>query len=150
GRRVTALNLDILSWPPADFSATMLWDAVITERAREVLLRAGLTGFETRSANIGDVPKRLRTTTLPTLSEFIVVGCGGAAHPLSGIRKLVDCEGCGLVRYSSYEHGIVVDMSAYDGSDFFTVDGYPKYILVTERAKRVIEGENLTNVRFTV
>jgi hypothetical protein len=42
----------------------------------------------------------------------------------------------------------VIEPLRYDGSDFFTVEEYPKYVLVSERAKTVIEGRHLSNVRF--
>lgn len=54
----------------------------------------------------------------------------------------------GLIRYSAFENGIQVDESTYDGSDFFTVVEYPKYILVNARAKAVIEQACLSNVGF--
>ncbi len=50
-----------------------------------------------------------------------------------------------MVRYSSYQNGILVDEAQWDGSDFFTVNGYPKHILVTERVKDLIIAHRLTN-----
>jgi hypothetical protein len=85
---------------------------------------------------------------MPKLWEFVVTGKGGLAHRASGIVELQRCEVCGLVRYSAFERGILVDESTYDGSDFFTVSEYPKYVLVSGRAKAIVEEARLTNVKF--
>lgn len=107
-----------------------------------------MTGFEVQLAIVEGVPAGVTPSDLPKLWELVVTGSGGAAHESSGIVELFRCASCGLVRYSAFEHGITVDESKYDGSDFFTVSEYPKYVLVSERAKAVIEQARLTNVTF--
>lgn len=148
GRRLTELFLDILSRNVVDFSRTMLSDVVITDHALDALRGARLTGFEVRPAMIERVPAGVKRSDLPRLWEFIVTGKGGPAHKASGIVELLKCDACGLVRYSAFEHGILVDESTYDGSDFFTVTEYPKYVLVNPRARLAIEQARLTNVEF--
>ena len=50
---------------------------------------------------------------------------------------------------SAFEHGILVDESAYDGSDiFFAGCGVSEYFLVNPRARAAIEQARLTNVGF--
>jgi hypothetical protein len=148
GRRTTELFLDVLSWSVVDFSRTTLSDIVITDRALHVLQAACLTGFATAPTRLATFPLGRKPASFPRLWEFIVVGHGGRAHESSGIVELRRCDGCGLVRYSAFQHGIVVDPSTYDGSDVFVVQEYPKYILVSERAKTAIEAARLTNVSF--
>ena len=148
GRRSTPLSLDVLSPNVADFSRTMLSDIVITDRVFQVLREEGLTGFQVKPTTIESVPGGVRPSDLPKLWEFVVIGNGGSAHECSGIVEILRCSSCGLVRYSAFEHGISVDESKYDGSDFFTVSEYPKYVLASERAKTVIERARLTNVNF--
>ena len=148
GRRSTALFLDVLSWDVVDFSRTMLSDIVITDHALDVFRGAHLTGFEALPAKVIGVPTGHKESDLPKLWEFMVTGNGGHAHKASEIVELQRCEACGLVRYSAFEHGILVDESAYDGSDFFTVAEYPKYVLVNPRARAAIEQARLTNVGF--
>jgi len=149
GRRITKLHLDILSWNVVDFSRTMLSDIVVTDRAREILQDAKLTGFIVNRAEVVKAPARPAGSTLPKVWEFVAVGRGGLADKKSGIVKLRECAECGLVEYSAFKSGIIVDTTAYDGSDFFTVAEYPKYVLVSERAKAVIETHRLTNVALT-
>jgi hypothetical protein len=148
GKRVTDLFLDIVSWNVVDFARTMLSDVVVTDHAREVLQNAELTGLAVNPTHVAKSPERGPGATFPKLWEFVVVGKGGPAHKDSGIVKLRECGECGLIEYSAFKGGIVVDTSTYDGSDFFTVVEYPRYILVSEKAKVVIEGNHLTAVTF--
>ncbi|GIW98368.1 MAG: hypothetical protein KatS3mg111_1701 [Pirellulaceae bacterium] len=148
GRRITPLRIDILSNRITDFSSTLLSDVVITDIALQKLREAGLTGFRVEPVVIDSIAKRVDRSRIPKLWEFVVVGDGGFAHPDSGITLKRTCDACGLRRYSAFEHGIIVDEDAYDGSDFFTVREYPKHILVNERAKTVIESSGLTGVDF--
>lgn len=92
--------------------------------------------------------KRLRKNSqaeIPKVWELVVTGKGGEAHHDSGIRLLYLCTGCGLRRYSSYQNGFVVDTNQWDGSDFFTVNGYPAFVLITERVKNFIIENKLVN-----
>ena len=148
GRRLTDLFLDVLSWNVVDFSRTMLSDIVFTDRALKVLREAGLTGFEIRNTNIEGLPAGVKSSALPTLWEFVVTGYAGPAHSASGIVKLRKCDACGLVTNSAFERGLLVNESTYDGSDFFTVAEYPKYVLASHRAKVAIESAGLTNIEF--
>ena len=148
GRRVTELILDVVSWNVVDFSRTMLSDIVVTDHALDVLRVANLTGFIAKPTQIATFPKQGENSRFPRLWELVVIGQGGPADRVSGIVTLRHCAECGLVQYSAFENGIVVNESTYDGSDFFIVAEYSKYILVSERAKSVIENRRLTNVGF--
>ncbi len=148
GRRLTDLFLDVLSWNVVDFSRTMLSDVVITEHALEVLRNARLTGFAVNAARISSAPTGVDRSQLRQLWEFVVTGKGGAAHKDSGILELGRCDACGLVTFSAFENGILINSDTYDGSDFFTVTEYPKYILASLRAKSVVENSRLSNIEF--
>jgi hypothetical protein len=148
GRRLTDLFLDVVSWNVVDFSRTMLSDIVMTDHALEALRQAGLTGFQVRPTKVEAVPEGVNRSDLPKLWEFVVTGEGGPADKAAGIVELSKCQACGLALYSAFEHGILVDEHSYDGSDFFTVSEYPKYVLVSHRAKEAIEKSRLTNVAF--
>ncbi len=83
---------------------------------------------------------------IPPLWELLIRGKGGDAAPECGIH-LYEYEEAGEIRkaYSSFRNGIIVDEGNWDGSDFFTVNGYPKFILITERVKEFIIDRQLTN-----
>jgi len=147
GRRLTDLTIILPSPRVGDFVWTWYSDCLVTDRVLELFRQAGFSGFEVRPVTVERV-KRLGKEGLediPRLWELVVTGRGGDARPESGIRVIYRCEACGLVEYSSYRNGILVDEDQWDGSDFFTVNGYPKFILVTERVKDLIIAHRLTN-----
>ena len=148
GRRITELNIDLVSKRIVDFSSTILSDIVITTGALRVLSAAKLTGFRVEPAVVHAFPKSMAPEAVPKLWEFLVTGDGGLSHPASGIKLKRKCDACGSVRYSAYEHGIIVDEDAYDGADFFTVKEYPRHVLVNEKAKAAIESSGLSGVKF--
>lgn len=147
GDRTMDLHIVLPSPRIGDFVWTWMSECLVTDRVLQLFRQVGLTGFEVRPVVVEGV-KRLGKKGLekiPTLWELVVTGRGGDARPESGIRIIYQCEACGLVKYSSYKNGILVDEERWDGSDFFTVNGYPKYILVTERVKDLIMAHRLTN-----
>ena len=130
-----------------DFVWTWYSECLITDRVLNLFKQAGFTGYEIRPVTIEKI-KSVRKGTkvmIPTLWELVVVGKGGDAHHDSGIRLIYTCEACQMIRYSSYQNGIIVDEDQWDGTDFFTVNGYPKLCLVSERVKDLIITHNLTN-----
>jgi hypothetical protein len=108
---------------------------------------ANLTGFEVRPATVSGVQGVAPSVSLdlPRLWELVVKGQAGEAKPESGIRLIYECPYCGMKRYSSFANGIVVDDAAWDGSDFFTVAGYPRFILVTNRVTDLIVKSQFAN-----
>ena len=148
GRRTTQLHLDLVSLHVVDFSRTMLGEIVVTERALQVLRGAGLTGFVAEPAVVASWPKGVSPPASTPLWELVVTGDAGPAHAASGITLLRHCEGCGLREYSDFKHGIVVDEATWDGTDFCRVREYPGHVLVSPRAKAVVEANRLSNIGF--
>jgi hypothetical protein len=145
--RTAALKVELPSPNLGDFVWTFYSECLITDRVLGLFKDKGFTGFDIKPVEVVKV-KRARKGVeydIPKLWEFIVTGKAGTAHPDSGIRVLWECEGCKEIEYSSYTNGIIVDESKWDGSDFFTVNGYPRYILVTERVKEFVIEQQLIN-----
>jgi len=132
-----------------DFVWTWYNDCIVTESTLSLFREAGLTGFQARPVTVEKFKrlprKRAGEVTFPPLRELAITGKGGDAAPESGIYPLYEIKDSGRFQYSSFRNGIVVDEANWDGSDFCTVNGYPKHILVTERVKDVIVGHQLTN-----
>jgi hypothetical protein len=132
-----------------DFVWTWYSDCIVAEGALSLFRQAGFTGLESRPVIIEKIKrltrKRREEVTIPRLWELLIQGKGGDAAPESGIYPLYEIEDSGRFSYSSFRKGIIVDEANWDGSDFFTVNGYPKYILVTERVKALIIEHKLTN-----
>lgn len=147
GERLTDLVILLPSPNIGDFVWTWYGDCLITDRVLKLFQEAGLTGFRVKPVTVERVRRlgKKALAKIPQLWELVITGKGGDARPESGIRIIYRCEACGLVEYSSFRDGIHVDEEQWDGSDFFTINGYPKLILVTERVKELIIGHRLTN-----
>lgn len=147
GKRVGSPKLVLPTVQTSDFVWTWSNDCIVADRILRLFHGAGLTGFEANSIPVAQVKGRRATshTPIPELWEVRVNGIGGDAHPDSGIKLLYTCSECGYQRYSSFNEGITVDPKNWDGSDFFTINGYPRLILITERTKQLIIDNKLTN-----
>lgn len=147
------VNLTIILPSPnvGDFVWTWYSDCIVTDATLSLFRKAGFTGFEPRPVTVEKIKRLSRKhrgeVSIPPLWELAIQGKGGDAAPESGIYVLYEYEDFGTLQYSysSFRSGIIVDEANWDGSDFFTVNGYPKYILVTERVKELIIEHELTN-----
>lgn len=146
GTRDVSVNLwiDVKGEKVGDFVATAYSDWLITDEVAALLREEKLTGYELRPVKVCD--RKLDFN----LWEMAVTGSAGKAHSDAGIRVVSHCAHCGSTVYSPIKKGvgIVLNEETWDGSDFFTIDEYYKYILVTENVKRVIEGNKLKGVRL--
>jgi hypothetical protein len=141
-RNDRALSIEIKKNKLGDFVPTVYGDWLITDTLAYIFKKNNLTGYKLRPV---DVCNR----ELPfKLWELMVVGKGGDAHPDSGITLAYHCEHCGRKKYYAFKNstGIIVDENNWDGSDFFTVTAYPKYVFVTEKVKGIIEKNRLKGV----
>jgi hypothetical protein len=143
------LTIILLSPKVGDFLWTWYSDCIVTGDTLSLFRQLGFTGFEARPVIVEKIKrlsrKRREEVTIPPLWELLIQGEGGDAAPESGIYPLYEIEDSGRFSYSSFRNGIIVDEANWDGSDFFTVNGYPKYTLVTERVKELIVAHQLTN-----
>lgn len=132
-----------------DFVWTWYSDCIVSDGTLSLFRHAGFTGFEARPVVVEKIKRlsreRRSEVTIPPLWELCITGKGGEAAPESGIYPLYEIGDSGTFSYSSFRNGIIVDEANWDGSDFFTVNGYPKYILVSERVKELIIANQLTN-----
>lgn len=144
------LSIILPSSKVGDFVWTWTSDCIITDTVVSLFRESGFTGFEARPVIIekieGSSRRRRKEKPVPPLWELLIRGKGGDAAPESGIYQF-EYEEAGEIRsaYSSFRNGIIVDEAHGDGSDFFTINGYPKYILITERVKQFIIDRQLTN-----
>jgi len=145
GDRIGNLVIHLPKTKIGDFTWTWYSEPIITRRVYELFKEAGLTGFGVAPVTVKSVKGAPPGFEPPELLELLVVGNGGYADPRCGIAVKYRCEACGLIKYSPWVDGILVDESKWDGSDFFTVMGFPAIVLVTERVKEFILAERLTN-----
>ena len=146
GGRTGKLSIEVQSDKIGDFIWTWHSECLVTEKVLALLKRNEITGYSVVPASIEYVQNG--QTAPPEVWELVVSGKAGEAHPDSGINKIYHCPECNLVVYSSFRNGIIVDEKKWDRSDFSTVEGYPKYILITERVKKIIIKNKLTNCQI--
>lgn len=129
-----------------DFANTYFSDWILKDHVAAALRSSGFTGFELRRVNLKN------NSTGAPLWELYVTGKGGEAHPSSGIIKIRECPYCGSTQYRGFTNGtgIIVDERQWDGSDFFTITAYPKFVLVTERVKEFIVNHRWTGLSFVL
>jgi len=136
------LSIEIKKKKFGDFISTVYSDWLITDKVVKMFQKHNLKGYEIKPVDVCNM-------TLPfNLWEFIVTGKGGEAHPYSGIVKTYHCKYCNRTKYRAFKNGtgIVVDESNWDGSDFFTITAYPKFVLVNEKVKSIIEENDFKGV----
>lgn len=147
GKRLTDLSVTLPSGTVQDFVWTWQNECLLQDHVLELLQANGLTGFEVKP-----VKAKFRyalNRKPPRMWELVVTGWAGMASPESGIRLVERCDGCGHIRYSGCtDPGKIVDLSQWNGNDFFIVWPLPKFIFVTDRLVRVIRDNRLTGVNL--
>lgn len=142
------LRVVLTSHKIGDFVWTWYGDCIVTETVLNLFREASFTGFAPHPVEIEKIKrlsrKQREEISIPPLWELVIKGKAGDAAPESGIH-VIDQDEDGDLRYSSFRNGIIVDEANWDGSDFCTVNGYPSFILVTERVKDLIISHQLTN-----
>ena len=143
-RSACNLSLELKSDKIGDFATTVYSDWLVSDKIACALKESGLTGYELRLADI------CNNSLGYSLWELVVTGKGGEAHLDAGIVKIYQCDYCDHMQYHAFANGvgIVVDENNWDGSDFFTITAYPKYVLVTPKVKTIVEEGKWTGVCF--
>ncbi len=142
-------NLEIVLPSPriGDFVWTWYSNCLLTTKVKDMFQQEGFTGYTLRPVHVEKIKRVKKGEQPPELKlwELVVTGKGGDTDPESGIRLLEVCKECGDRTYSPFTNGILVDTKSWDHSDFFLVNGYPKFILITEKVKGFITKHRLTN-----
>jgi len=121
----------------------MLSDLVVTDKVVNLFKQNNIKGFNKKHT--------IRNSVFQNKIKFWemeIIGQGGFNHERSKIYLKYSCEYCGYKRYSAYDKGIIIDENNWDGSDIFATIEYPKFIIVTENLKNIIELNKLTNIDF--
>jgi hypothetical protein len=147
GRRHTDLRVTLPGSTVEDFVWTWYSECLIQDHVLHVLKAKGFSGFEVKPAKARfekETGKRA-----PRLWELIVTGWAGLAPPESGINLVEHCQACQHFHYSSLTHPEkLIELSKWDGSDFFIVWPLPNFRFITERVRQTIQEENWQGVRI--
>ena len=122
-----------------------LWSGVPIFRADLVALwrSAGLTGFAVKKVKIVTWHNRPRRPVPENIPEYLHLVTTSKVRLLEPPPIESPCPQCGFVKYAfprttdiHLDHGIRIDLSSWDGSDFFSTAGYG-FVFCTRRVAEV-------------
>lgn len=165
GKRITDLDVLLTSKHIKDFMWTWINECLIQDNILSQFKDQGFSGFDVKPVSVGikfkskeydpcdDNPgiktKDAVQIEIPKLWELVITGWSGIAPPESGIRLWRRCIMCGLLKYKGDTNPLLlIDEKQWDGSDFFMVWPYPRYIFITDRAAKFIKEKKLSGVRL--
>lgn len=95
-----------------------------------------------------DVRVRIVGTQEKLRSKLWHLSLHRAAHAAPAMRIVPrsQCPGCGIVDYSTWDDGVVIDETTWDGSDMFRLHEDVVGIIVTEKIRRIVEQKGFTGV----
>ena len=144
GKRLTDLTVALRGRGVEDFVWTWHSECLIQDHVLDFFHTSGFSGFDVKPVKAKF--KRAANDDPPRLWELIVTGWAGMASAESGIKLTEECRGCGLLVYSGWtDSSKLIDVSQWDGSDFFIVWPMPKFIFVTDRVARA----TIRDLRFS-
>lgn len=144
GRRLTNLSVTLPGEAIDDVMWTWQSECLITDRVLKIFRAEALTGFEVKGVKAAFKQSNRKP---PRLWELIITGWAGIAPAESGIRLLERCEACSRTVYSTWTTpDRLVNVSEWDGSDFFLVWPLPKYIFATGRVADAVRNYSLSGV----
>jgi hypothetical protein len=145
GRRLTMLDVIVPCHAPPDFLFTWASNFLIQSRLLSSLRAANLKGFHVSPARA----RSKRTAADISVSEFSVMGWAGQVAQASGVQEDQRCSACGFLHYTDLTNAdYLIDLNAWDGSDFFIIWPLPKFIFVTQRVVDLFKSEKFKGVKF--
>lgn len=142
GRRLSDLCILL----PSSFIQDIVWtwqsECLLQNHVLDLFRAEGFTGFDVKpvTARIKNCAK-----TPPVLWELVVIGWAGAARQESGIKLVEYCQACKHAIYSGLKFPEnLVDVSRWDGSDFFMVWPMPKIVFISHHVADCIRDNRLT------
>lgn len=147
GRRLTSLSVALRGAGVEDFVWTWYSECLVQDHVLDLFRRSGFTGFDVKPVKAKF--KRCSETEPPRLWELIVTGWAGMATAESGVKLVEHCDVCGSLRYSGCNNAEkLIDVSRWDGSDFFMVWPLPKFIFIADRVARAIRANGFKGAAF--
>ena len=144
-RRLTDLTVALRGRGVEDFVWTWHSECLIQDHVLDFFRTSGFSGFDVKPVKAKF--KRAANDDPPRLWELIVTGWAGMASPESGVELTKQCRECGLLRYSRCTNpGRLIDISQWDGSDFFMVWPLTRFVFVTDRVAAVVRKNKLSGV----
>lgn len=135
--RIDALHDIIFPWTG---------EIVVSERVLNLLREANLKGFIAVEPSI-KLPKKLGVEGGATPRLFVLRVVGHGWREGSNLEDIVVCKRCGRWKQPP-KSSSRIDVSRWDGSDFFNLDLNPYEVYVTSQAQQILAGFGNSNIRF--
>jgi hypothetical protein len=98
-----------------------------------------LSGYTSTPLKVND--RKSKVAINSDWSLLIPTGWGGIASKKTGIRIKEYCPYCEHVEFCNLTNAKeLVNLDAWDGSDFFMIWPLPRFIFVSEEAKHIMDG----------
>lgn len=135
--RIDALHDIIFPWTG---------EIVVSERVLNLLREANLKGFIAVEPSI-KLPKKLGVEggAIPRL--FVLRVAGHSWREGSNLEDIVVCKRCGRWKQPP-KSSSRIDVSRWDGSDFFNLDLNPYEVYVTSQAQQILASFGASNICF--
>jgi hypothetical protein len=125
---------------------TWMFDCLIRHDLSHLFASNGITGFRTQQVKIKLAGERVSHD----FEMLKPIGWGGGATEKSGVKLLESCCACGYLRYSGVQDWRqLIDWTQWDGSDIFIAWPLPKYILITDRVRDLLETNLIEEMTIT-
>jgi hypothetical protein len=145
GKRLMDLSVVLPAGAAKDFVWTWGSACLAQDHVLKLFQANAFTGYQVKPVKARFKSERAQGP--PTLWEIVVTGWAGMAPAESGIKLVERCDGCGYLVYSGCtDPEKLIDVSQWDGSDFFMVWPLPKFIFVTNRVAQIIRDNRLSGV----
>ena len=141
------LRVELARQQVQDFVWTWQSECLIQDRVLKLFKDNGFTGYQVKPVN---ARFNARTVEEPSrLWEIVVTGWAGVAPEESGVRLLENCPSCGYMKYKGLnDASLLIKEDQWDGSDFFMVWPYPRFIFVTNRVAELVKDHKLKGVQL--
>jgi hypothetical protein len=147
GKRLTDLCVVIPSLKVDDFVWTWQSECMIQEAILKMFKKEGFTGFEVKPVKFRF--KRKSETKLPKLFEIVVTGWGGMGSAQSEVKMTYKCSACNDMEFKGVKSfANLLDEKQWDGSDFFIVWPYPRFIFITARVANFIKKHKMSGIKL--
>lgn len=119
---------------------------IVSPTFQKLLLENNLSGFQLDDIKIEDSKGNINNTLI---KQMDIIGRGGILRDIHG-QEILNCSICHRVIPSILERmeGLGINQDHWDGSDIFYFDNWVGTPIVTEKVKRILQVNNITNIKL--
>jgi hypothetical protein len=154
-KQIRSLRVELYGSSITDFIWCDSDEIIISESLKNLFMKSDLGGLDFRQIDVvawwrvdpatSEMVDWGNYESPPPLFQMVILGKGGSILPQNKVHVKSACNVCGVISYEPLQNGISVDVNQWDGSDFFVMDEFPGYVLMTERALNFLDENRVRN-----